>query len=267
MRSFCALTALAVLCGCAAPNTPGAGAGATYTPIVDMEGVDPNRYMADLNACRSYSNSIRAGDHAVAGALAGAVTLGVLSAAFGGRRNENNRWAAAGAVKGASLAGRRAMDTQERVIINCMAGRGYRTLDAAIVLPSPDAPSPYARTQSPASPYGPVQPSAFPVALPVNVPEASADQPGGTLSTAPAQQPAATPFVVASNSPFSLTTPMGTAGAVAGAERLAKDHRCNETPHATLFSKNRYSELYTVPCSNGTLMAVRCEFSNCLLLQ
>jgi hypothetical protein len=232
-----------------------------------MEGVDPNRYMADLNACRSYSNSIRAGDHAVAGAVAGAVVLGVLSAAFGGRRNENNRWAAAGAVKGASVAGRRAMDTQERVIINCMAGRGYRTLDAAMVLPSPYAPSPYALTQPPASPYGPSQPTPFPVALPVNAPDTSADQSGGTLSTAPTQQAAATPFVVASSSPYSLTTPMGTAGAAAGVERLAKDHRCNEAPHATLFSKNRYSELYTVPCSNGTLMAVRCEFSNCHLLQ
>ena len=101
-------------------------------------------------------------------------------------------------------------------------------------------------------------PTLITVALePVNAPVVSANQIGSAL----------TPFVVASNSPVPPYTPMGPAGGAAGAERLAKDHRCSEAPSASLFSKSMSFEMYTVPCSNGTLMAVRCEFGKCRLMQ
>lgn len=101
----------------------------------------------------------------------------------------------------------------------------------------------------------------------VSAPAVSPFQSSSNISTVPTQLPGATPFVVASSSPVPLTTLMGTAGGASGAERLAKDHRCTETPYATLFSKSTIYEAYTVPCSNGTLMAVRCEFGKCNLMQ
>jgi hypothetical protein len=102
-------------------------------------------------------------------------------------------------------------------------------------------------------------PTLISVALqPASAPVVSASQFSGAIP----------PFVVASKSPGPLlSTSMGTAGGASGAERLAKDHRCSEAPNASLFSKSTSFEMYTVACSNGTLMAVRCEFGKCHLMQ
>jgi hypothetical protein len=111
-------------------------------------------------------------------------------------------------------------------------------------------------------------PPLITVALePRSEPGVSTNQIGGAPFDAPTQPPVATTFVVASSSPAPLTTLVGTAGGAAGAERLAKDHRCAEAPFATLYSRSTSFETYTVACSNGTLMAVRCEFGKCRMQQ
>ncbi|MBT2322972.1 hypothetical protein J7E62_11510 [Variovorax paradoxus] len=46
-------------------------------------------------------------------------------------------------------------------------------------------------------------------------------------------------------------------------EQLAKAQRCNALPVATLVEKGPGFERHTVACTNGQVMAVRCEFGNC----
>lgn len=51
------------------------------------------------------------------------------------------------------------------------------------------------------------------------------------------------------------------------AEKLAKAQSCSATPLATLQDKGPGFERYTIPCSNGQVMTVRCEFGSCRIGQ
>ncbi|GKS73905.1 glycine zipper family protein [Acidovorax sp. SUPP950] len=51
------------------------------------------------------------------------------------------------------------------------------------------------------------------------------------------------------------------------AERLARDQSCTATPMAWLAAKGPGFETYTVPCSNGDALAIRCEFGQCRVLR
>jgi hypothetical protein len=46
-------------------------------------------------------------------------------------------------------------------------------------------------------------------------------------------------------------------------EALAKDRNCAAVPFASLQEKGPGFELHAVPCSDGEVMVVRCEFGNC----
>lgn len=72
----------------------------------------------------------------------------------------------------------------------------------------------------------------------------------GALATPPASPPAA---------------PTGTDSYIA--ERLAKTLSCSASPRASLVAKGPGFESYSVPCSNGDAMAIRCEFGNCRTLR
>jgi hypothetical protein len=50
------------------------------------------------------------------------------------------------------------------------------------------------------------------------------------------------------------------------AEVLAKAGQCSIQPRAELTAKGPGYESYSVPCSNGTAWAVRCEFGKCRVL-
>jgi hypothetical protein len=52
-----------------------------------------------------------------------------------------------------------------------------------------------------------------------------------------------------------------------GAERLAKDQNCAAQPSATLLAKGPGFETYSVACSNGDVLMVRCEFGKCRALK
>jgi outer membrane lipoprotein SlyB len=92
-------TLAALLMGCA---------GATYRPIVDTQGLDMNRYEADLQSCQQYAKQTTDGPNSAAiGAVAGAALGSVLAGVAGGASGETN---------------------QRNIIRRCLAGRGYRVL-------------------------------------------------------------------------------------------------------------------------------------------
>jgi hypothetical protein len=50
------------------------------------------------------------------------------------------------------------------------------------------------------------------------------------------------------------------------AEKLAKNRACAAQPLASLTAKGPGFETYSVPCSNGNSIAIRCEFGKCRVL-
>lgn len=211
-----------LLAGCATapPNTPGAGSGQTYTPVVDMQGVDPTRYTRDLDECRTYATKIDAQQAGLQGAIGGAIVGAVISAMLGGNSQTNMQVGSATGFTGLAAAETRAMGKQERIISNCMAGRGYRTLDAAFVMPAQQQ---------------------------VNQQPANAPVPMSVLETpAPTRR---------------------TGEDTLNAERIGKDQNCHTQPRATLIAKGPGFESYSMACTNGDTIMVRCEFGNCRALR
>ena len=122
MRLIAAFAAIALLAGCA--TAPG---GANYRPMVDT-GARIGVYEQDLAECQSYARRVAgASEGAAAGAVGGAIVIGLLSAVLGG--GGHGRWAAAGAISG-GLSGAAAGEANQRaVVVRCMSGRGYSTLN------------------------------------------------------------------------------------------------------------------------------------------
>ena len=51
------------------------------------------------------------------------------------------------------------------------------------------------------------------------------------------------------------------------AERLALSQACHTQPRAQLVAKGPGFETYSLACSNGDALAIRCEFGNCRVLR
>jgi ABC-type multidrug transport system permease subunit len=121
-KAVAAALAAALLAGCA--TAPG---GANYAPMVDT-GARIGVYEQDLAECQSYAQRVAgASEGAAAGAVGGAIVIGLLSAVLGG--GGHGRWAAAGAISG-GLSGAAAGEANQRaVVVRCMSGRGYSTLN------------------------------------------------------------------------------------------------------------------------------------------
>lgn len=132
--------ALMALAACSTPNAPGQGVGKTYTPVIDMAGVDSGRYSQDLNACRQYASQVDDGKAMLTGAIGGALVGAMLANSFGLHGSNASGVANTGAFSGMSAAGGKAVNSQEQIMRNCMAGRGYRVLDGTaqpIVIQTP----------------------------------------------------------------------------------------------------------------------------------
>ena len=97
-------------------------------PIVDMRGVNQAQYYADLAECQAYADEVEAGRQVARGAVGGAVVGGAVGAVIG-NSDTAQRTAGAGAILGASRGATSAMTERERVIRNCLRGRGYRVLN------------------------------------------------------------------------------------------------------------------------------------------
>ena len=101
-------------------------AGPAYRPIIDTQGVDFNRYEADLRDCQSFSTQTAdAATSGAVGAAAGAVLGSVLAGVSGDNRKSS---AELGAIAGAIIGGAGGETNQRNIIRRCLAGRGYRVL-------------------------------------------------------------------------------------------------------------------------------------------
>lgn len=91
------------------------------------------------------------------------------------------------------------------------------------------------------------------------------DQPAGTRATAPQGiEPPAQPRVGAAK-PEAKRVLEGTHAFQV--ERMREALACSSAPRATLLGKSAGAENYTVACTNGDSLAVRCEFGSCRVLQ
>ena len=259
LKASAALVAVAMfVSGCASGprGSPGSGWGSEYVPIIDIQGVDQAKYGVDLAECRTYAHSIDAGSSAAGGAVASALFGAALAAALGGRKGDVLAVARGSALTGAAEGAGAAGATQKRLILNCLVGRGYRPLE--VTLPMAYAPPP----QQIAVATPPVQYAPPP------------QQPTTAASPTPAT-PQPTIATVAANASPPQQAIQATIVAGAGqvgqdsynVERLPEIRACNPQARAGLAAKGAGFETYSVPCANGDLLMVRCEFGNCRVLK
>ena len=110
---FVAITAMATACA-AHPD-----------PIVDMQGVNPERLARDWEDCRGYSEEVKVSKGVVKGAGTGA-GVGAIGGIING---EVGRGAATGALIGGTRSGLDADRVRQNVFKRCLRGRGYRILN------------------------------------------------------------------------------------------------------------------------------------------
>jgi outer membrane lipoprotein SlyB len=97
-------------------------------PIVDTKGINPEVYEADLQDCYIFADEVQAERKILTGAATGAVVGGVIGAAAGNSETAK-RGAGVGAASGALSGTSSAMHERQRVVRNCLAGRGYLVLN------------------------------------------------------------------------------------------------------------------------------------------
>lgn len=248
-----ALALLTLFTGCAnrATGAPGTGYGKDYTPIIDVKGVDPTRYSTDLAECRQYAGIVDADKAAMQGLIAGVLVGALVGAASSNRyRGEMaNYGATVGGTSGVMAAERGATQKQERILINCMAGRGYRTLDGSAQA-STTYPSPY-----------------LPGTMPTAMPAANPLQAYGAIMPSNPTAPPGMQVVPAAATGQSIQRTTNTTGAgkdLIQAERFAASQSCSQqlTPWPAAMGPGY--ETYSSPmCPSGQSMIIRCEYGNC----
>ncbi|MEH6542201.1 YMGG-like glycine zipper-containing protein [Halopseudomonas sp.] len=96
--------------------------------IIDTHGVDMQQYYQDMDDCQSFAAQVPVAEKATTTAVGGAVLGGVLGAIVG-----NSSTAAKGAGVGAVTGGLRGTSSgyreRDRVVKNCLQGRGYGVLN------------------------------------------------------------------------------------------------------------------------------------------
>jgi hypothetical protein len=102
-----------------------AGCAAHPEPIVDMKGVDPDKYARDWQECAAYTDEVVISK----GVAKGAATGAVVGAASGAIRGDAAGGAAQGGLYGGTKSGLYADRAKQKVFKRCLAGRGYRVLN------------------------------------------------------------------------------------------------------------------------------------------
>lgn len=113
------------LAGCATGKSPYVG---SRDVIVDTANVDPYVYQRDLADCRAYADEVSVAGRGATRAAGGAVVGGLLGAAVG-NSSTAKRGAGAGAVVGGASGTASGYSERQKVVRNCMIGRGYRVLN------------------------------------------------------------------------------------------------------------------------------------------
>ena len=103
-----------------------------YEPVVDMQGVDQEKYYADLQTCYGYADQVDPLD-IFAKRFAGDLLIGAAAgAAIGAVAGNAGTGAAAGSAIGATAGAIDPRETghqrQVRIINNCLTNRGYKIL-------------------------------------------------------------------------------------------------------------------------------------------
>lgn len=94
-------------------------------PIVDMQGVNPDKLAQDWADCQGYSEQIEVSKGVAKGAGAG----GAVGAVGGAIHDDVGRGAATGALIGATRSGLDADREKQQVFKRCLRGRGYKVLN------------------------------------------------------------------------------------------------------------------------------------------
>jgi outer membrane lipoprotein SlyB len=98
-------------------------------PIIDRKGVDMSRYYVDKAECEAYANEVRTAEKVVRGVLGGAVVGGAVGAILNRGPDSAERGAGVGAASGGVRGGQEGVRETERVVKQCLRGRGYRVLN------------------------------------------------------------------------------------------------------------------------------------------
>lgn len=97
-------------------------------PIVDTKGVDMQVYESDLEDCYAFADQVDADNKILTGAATGAVVGSVIGAAAG-KSETAKRGAGVGAASGTLSGTSSVIAERQRVVRNCLAGRGYLVLN------------------------------------------------------------------------------------------------------------------------------------------
>lgn len=100
---------------------------ASYHPIVDMQGVNPDLYEMDLRECEQYAEQVNTGPEVASSTAIGTI-FGAAIGVAGGGRSSLGTGAAVGAVSGVAAGSGKVYRDKQQVIRNCLKGRGYRVL-------------------------------------------------------------------------------------------------------------------------------------------
>jgi hypothetical protein len=123
MKLFLALAFTLLLTACAGSRS------LVDAPIIDRKGVDMSQYYADKAECEAYATEVNTGEKAARGVVGGAVVGGAIGAIVNRGSNSAERGAGVGAVTGGVRGTQEGIREQERVIKQCLRGRGYRVLN------------------------------------------------------------------------------------------------------------------------------------------
>lgn len=106
----------------------GLSACASNRVIVDTKGVNMAQYERDRSECEVYAGQVDTGGQVARSAGFGAAVGALIASIFGNSRDVG-RGAAAGGVAGGAKGAVRSDNEKERVLRNCLRGRGYRVLN------------------------------------------------------------------------------------------------------------------------------------------
>ena len=121
--SSCLLGTLFLLSACVG-NSQQASGGV----IIDTKGVDMSAYYQDIHECRNYASQVNTGGQIAGKAVSGAVIGGAIGA-IAGDSGAAKRAAGVGGLLGAVKGSGQASREKQRVVKNCLRGRGYRVLN------------------------------------------------------------------------------------------------------------------------------------------
>jgi len=96
--------------------------------IIDKNGVDMVQYQRDMEACQAYAREVESGEKVAGGAIGGAL-LGAAIGALVGDSKTAAKAAGVGGVTGATRGAGSAANEKNRVVKNCLRGRGYKVLN------------------------------------------------------------------------------------------------------------------------------------------